>query len=243
MAADEGSAGDQQTPFHVFKHLLFLILKQAAGSRALSGRSLTGQTGLLYLHPARESAPEPQGGGSAAGHASALASGGGRGAGAFQRSGFGRFGRRFWRRRTCSAVASVKPPMWWVRDVQLSGSWRSLLHLAAGGHRISSACGHDTVCSVRALKSWYAGPMFRYGRLRRPAAAVPSDRGGATEAEGRSGVEVIALAWDLLASLGVGGQLELNSLGTSEDRRAPTMPTNPGQSSDLGPLIPILRRG
>ena len=37
----------------------------------------------------------------------------------------------------------------------------------------------------------------------------------------RSDVEVIALAWDLLASLGVGGlQLELNSLGTAEDRQA-----------------------
>ena len=37
----------------------------------------------------------------------------------------------------------------------------------------------------------------------------------------RSDVEVIALAWDLLANLGVGGlQLELNSLGTAEDRQA-----------------------
>ena len=37
----------------------------------------------------------------------------------------------------------------------------------------------------------------------------------------RSDVEVIALAWDLLASLGVGGlELELNSLGTAEDRQA-----------------------
>ena len=36
----------------------------------------------------------------------------------------------------------------------------------------------------------------------------------------RSDVEVIALAWDLLASLGVGGlTLELNTLGTSEDRQ------------------------
>ena len=57
---------------------------------------------------------------------------------------------------------------------------------------------------------------------RRPAAAVPSDRIG-VEWLGRirpSDVEVIALAWDLLASLGVGGlTLELNTLGTSEDRQ------------------------
>jgi histidyl-tRNA synthetase len=34
-------------------------------------------------------------------------------------------------------------------------------------------------------------------------------------------VEVIALAWDLLASLGVGGlALELNSLGSADDRKA-----------------------
>ena len=31
---------------------------------------------------------------------------------------------------------------------------------------------------------------------------------------------MIALAWDLLASLGVGGGLELNSLGSAEDRQA-----------------------
>ena len=38
--------------------------------------------------------------------------------------------------------------------------------------------------------------------------------------QARSDVEVIALAWDLLANLGVGGlELELNSLGTAEDRQ------------------------
>ena len=40
-------------------------------------------------------------------------------------------------------------------------------------------------------------------------------------ASARNDVEVIALAWDLLAQLGVGGlALEINSLGTSEDRQA-----------------------
>ena len=76
--------------------------------------------------------------------------------------------------------------------------------------------------SQGAQKLWYAGPMFRYERpqagRQRQFHQIGVEWLGAERA--RSDVEVIALAWDLLAGLGVGGlQLELNSLGTSEDRQ------------------------
>ena len=77
--------------------------------------------------------------------------------------------------------------------------------------------------SQGAQKLWYAGPMFRYERpqagRQRQFHQIGVEWLGVEKA--RSDVEVIALAWDLLASLGVEGlQLELNSLGTTEDRRA-----------------------
>ncbi|MFO7629235.1 MAG: histidine--tRNA ligase, partial [Prochlorococcaceae cyanobacterium] len=68
---------------------------------------------------------------------------------------------------------------------------------------------------------WYGGPMFRYerpqaGRLRQFHQIGVEMLGFA---DPRSDVESIALAWDLLQALGVAGlALELNSLGTSEDR-------------------------
>ena len=76
--------------------------------------------------------------------------------------------------------------------------------------------------SQGAQKLWYAGPMFRYERpqagRQRQFHQIGVEWLGASSA--RSDVEVIALAWDLLASLGVGGlELELNSLGTAEDRQ------------------------
>ncbi len=65
--------------------------------------------------------------------------------------------------------------------------------------------------------------MFRYERpqagRQRQFHQIGVEWLGADSA--RSDVEVIALAWDLLARLGVGGlELELNSLGSSEDRQA-----------------------
>ena len=77
--------------------------------------------------------------------------------------------------------------------------------------------------SQGAQKLWYAGPMFRYERpqagRQRQFHQIGVEWLGAESA--RSDVEVIALAWDLLASLGVGGlELELNSLGSAEDRQA-----------------------
>ena len=76
--------------------------------------------------------------------------------------------------------------------------------------------------SQGAQKLWYAGPMFRYERpqagRQRQFHQIGVEWLGAESA--RSDVEVIALAWDLLARLGVGGlELELNSLGSAEDRQ------------------------
>ena len=72
-------------------------------------------------------------------------------------------------------------------------------------------------------KLWYSGPMFRYERpqagRQRQFHQIGVEWLGAGNT--RSDVEVIALAWDLLAQLGVGGlELEINSLGTPEDRQA-----------------------
>ena len=77
--------------------------------------------------------------------------------------------------------------------------------------------------SQGAQKLWYAGPMFRYERpqagRQRQFHQIGVEWLGAESA--RSDVEVIALAWDLLATLGVGGlELEINSLGSPEDRQA-----------------------
>ena len=76
--------------------------------------------------------------------------------------------------------------------------------------------------SQGAQKLWYAGPMFRYERpqagRQRQFHQIGVEWLGAESV--RSDVEVIALAWDLLASLGVGGlELELNSLGSADDRQ------------------------
>ena len=68
---------------------------------------------------------------------------------------------------------------------------------------------------------WYGGPMFRYERpqagRQRQFHQIGLEFLGFAEA--RSDVEAIAIAWDLLADLGVGGlALELNTLGTLRDR-------------------------
>lgn len=69
---------------------------------------------------------------------------------------------------------------------------------------------------------WYSGPMFRYERpqagRQRQFHQIGVELLGF--ADPRSDVEAMALAWDLLADLGVQGlELELNSLGTPEDRQ------------------------
>ena len=68
---------------------------------------------------------------------------------------------------------------------------------------------------------WYGGPMFRYERpqagRQRQFHQIGVELLGVADAT--SDAEAIAIAWDLLADLGVGGlELEINSLGTPEDR-------------------------
>jgi histidyl-tRNA synthetase len=68
---------------------------------------------------------------------------------------------------------------------------------------------------------WYGGPMFRYERpqagRQRQFHQIGVEYLGFDDP--RSDAEVIALAWDLLADLGVQGlALELNSLGSPDDR-------------------------
>ena len=68
---------------------------------------------------------------------------------------------------------------------------------------------------------WYGGPMFRYERpqagRQRQFHQIGLELLGF--ADPRSDVEAIAIAWDLLADLGVGGlALELNTLGSPDDR-------------------------
>ena len=68
---------------------------------------------------------------------------------------------------------------------------------------------------------WYMGPMFRYerpqaGRQRQFHQIGLELLGIANE---RSDVDAIAIAWDLLDDLGIQGlQLQINTLGTPEDR-------------------------
>ena len=69
---------------------------------------------------------------------------------------------------------------------------------------------------------WYGGPMFRYERpqagRQRQFHQIGLELLGVADAT--SDAEAIAIAWDLLADLGVGGlELEINSLGTTEDRQ------------------------
>ncbi|WP_067326861.1 histidine--tRNA ligase [Synechococcus sp. MIT S9504] len=76
--------------------------------------------------------------------------------------------------------------------------------------------------SQGAQKLWYAGSMFRYERpqagRQRQFHQIGVEFLGVSSA--RSDVEVIALAWDLLSDLGVSGlKLQINSLGTLEDRQ------------------------
>ncbi|BEV35552.1 histidine--tRNA ligase [Synechococcus sp. M16CYN] len=85
---------------------------------------------------------------------------------------------------------------------------------------VRAALQHGLI-SQGTQKLWYGGPMFRYERpqagRQRQFHQIGVEWLGAASA--RTDVEVIALAWDLLTSLGVSDlELELNSLGSIEDR-------------------------
>jgi histidyl-tRNA synthetase len=75
--------------------------------------------------------------------------------------------------------------------------------------------------SQGAQRLWYGGPMFRYERPQKGRQRQFHQIGVELLGVGdpRSDVEAIALAWDLLEALGLDDlTLELNSLGTPEDR-------------------------
>ena len=100
------------------------------------------------------------------------------------------------------------------------------------GNRSCSLRPEGTASVVRAVvqhgllsqgpqKLWYGGPMFRYERpqagRQRQFHQIGIEFLGLSKS--RCDAEVISLAWDLLAALGLKGlQLEINSLGTPDDR-------------------------
>jgi histidyl-tRNA synthetase len=85
---------------------------------------------------------------------------------------------------------------------------------------VRSALQHGLL-SQGSQRLWYGGPMFRYERpqagRQRQFHQIGVEYLGFDDP--LSDAEVIALAWDLLADLGVNGlALELNSLGSADDR-------------------------
>ena len=119
---------------------------------------------------------------------------------------------------------SVRPPMLSAKMYSFRDRGdRSCTLRPEGTASVVRAALQHGLLSQGAQKLWYAGPMFRHERpqagRQRQFHQIGVEWLGAESA--RSDVEVIALAWDLLARLGVGGlELELNSLGSSDDRQA-----------------------
>ncbi|MFM7548409.1 MAG: histidine--tRNA ligase, partial [Cyanobacteriota bacterium] len=90
-----------------------------------------------------------------------------------------------------------------------------------GTASVVRAAIQDGLLSQGVQRLWYGGPMFRYERpqagRQRQFHQIGLEFLGFGDA--RSDVEAIAIAWDLLADLGVQGlALELNSLGSADDR-------------------------
>ena len=90
-----------------------------------------------------------------------------------------------------------------------------------GTASVVRACIQHGLLNQGSQRLWYGGPMFRYERpqagRQRQFHQIGLEFLGFADA--RSDVEAISIAWDLLADLGVQGlALELNSLGTVEDR-------------------------
>ena len=141
----------------------------------------------------------------------------------------------------CAGFAEIRTPMLEATDLFCRGIGeatdvvgKEMYSFNDRGDRSCTLRPEGTASVVRAAlqhgllsqgqqRLWYCGPMFRYERpqagRQRQFHQIGVEWLGAESA--RSDVEVIALAWDLLAQLGVGGlALELNSLGSTEDRQA-----------------------
>jgi histidyl-tRNA synthetase len=91
-----------------------------------------------------------------------------------------------------------------------------------GTASVVRAAIQNSLLNQGSQRLWYGGPMFRYERPQKGRQRQFHQIGVELLgfADPRSDVEAIALAWDLLADLGVKGlALELNSLGTPEDRQ------------------------
>lgn len=138
-----------------------------------------------------------------------------------------------------AAVAEIRTPLLEVTELFARGIGeatdvvgKEMYTFLDRGERSCTLRPEGTASVVRAViqhgllsqgpqRLWYGGPMFRYERpqagRQRQFHQIGLELLGF--ADPRSDVEAIAIAWDLLADLGVGGlALELNSLGSPDDR-------------------------
>jgi len=139
----------------------------------------------------------------------------------------------------CAAIAEIRTPLLEVTELFARGIGeatdvvgKEMYTFSDRGDRSCTLRPEGTASVVRAAiqqgllsqgpqRLWYGGPMFRYERpqagRQRQFHQIGVELLGFGDA--CSDVEAIAIAWDLLAALGVQGlALELNSLGSSEDR-------------------------
>ena len=139
-----------------------------------------------------------------------------------------------------SGIEEIRTPLLEVTDLFARGIGEStdvvgkeMYSFQDRGDRACTLRPEGTASAVRAVlqhgllsqgpqKLWYCGPMFRYERpqagRQRQFHQIGVEWLGVSSA--RSDAEVIALAWDLLELLGVSGlELQINSLGTLEDRQ------------------------
>ena len=140
----------------------------------------------------------------------------------------------------CAGIEEIRTPLLEVTELFARGIGegtdvvgKEMYSFFDRGERSCTLRPEGTASAVRAAvqhgllrqgaqKLWYGGPMFRYERpqagRQRQFHQIGVECLGVSSA--RSDVEVIALAWDLLAALGVQGlELEINSLGTPDDRQ------------------------
>lgn len=139
----------------------------------------------------------------------------------------------------CAAIAEIRTPLLEVTELFARGIGeatdvvgKEMYTFLDRGERSCTLRPEGTASVVRAAiqqgllsqgpqRLWYGGPMFRYERpqagRQRQFHQIGVELLGFADAY--SDVEAIAIAWDLLAALGLQGLvLELNSLGSSEDR-------------------------
>ena len=140
----------------------------------------------------------------------------------------------------CSGMEEIRTPLLEVTELFARGIGegtdvvgKEMYSFQDRGDRSCTLRPEGTASVVRAVvqhgllsqgvqKLWYSGPMFRYERpqagRQRQFHQIGVEWLGVSSA--RSDVEVIALAWDLLKALGISGlELQINSLGTPEDRQ------------------------